>query len=482
MIDAIDLTSTQSNTPPEDPSHPCSSTSPLSFQQKHFWSASRKNPDVRLNISIALRLSGRLNEEILRLSFERIVERHSALRTRIALVEGTPRQLIDPPGRYHLDVRSIPSPPTDVEQIGMMVDEFLRAPFELMEGPIFKSRLLRLSQEENILLVNVHHIVIDGFSVGILFDELWHRYVAMSRQMPFGSSEPCAQYSDYAIWQEETHSAWLQENAQYWRERLASGEPIRFPVDHWLEEDGPPHRKAELLPLPFQFDEALTAGIYSSARRERTMPAMIVLTAYAALLSIWCNQSQFLVQMHVAGRDIPEYVDTIGFFPDVLFLQIRIRGGQSFKDLLADVIREVCEAYEHRSHWRLLTEETVESFESAARTGFNWTPGSEEELAGCPGPGIADQLEDQLTVKRFICGSPHKFPELDESSQFGAGFIWMYPGTVISGTLGYNTRFFSRAAAERFLTHLKVTIALINADSESLISSAFRHLAPKTYR
>jgi Condensation domain len=477
VIDTADQNTTRLEIQPEDTSHSSPSTAPLSFQQKHFWSASQKDPDMRLNVSTALRLSGGLNEEILRISLEQLVERHGALRTRITLIGGIPRQLIDPPGPYRLEERSISCSPEDVEQIGMMVDEFLRAPLNLVEGPILKSRLIRLSQEESILLINIHHIVIDGFSVGILFRELWQRYTAMSHQGSLESIEPCAQYSDYARWQGETHGAWLQEHAGYWRERLASSEPLRFPADPYIERCGPPHDKPELLLLPFQFDEALTAGIYAAARREGTMPAMIVLTAYAALLSTWCNQRRFLVHMHVAGRDIPEYIGTIGFFADVLFLRIEIRSGQTFRDLLADVTREVCEAYEHRGHWRLATEESLGDLESATRTGFNWTPGSEEEIAGCPSPAMAAQLADELAIEQFRYRSPHQFPRLDPSSRFGAGLIWMYPGTVISGTLGYNTRFFSPAGAERLLTNLRVAVGLFSADSDLLVSSALRHLA-----
>ena len=476
MTDAADPILTVSNRHFRDPSDFRPYIAPLSCQQKNFWGLCQTNVGMRLNISIVLRLLGRLNEEILRSSFELVIGRHEALRTRIRIVDGVPRQLIDPPGHYHLETQSIPCPPLEADRLQPIVDEFLRMPFDLVEGKLFKARLIRLSSGDSILLANIHHIIMDGFSVGILFGELWRYYGAMSRQTLPDIPEPRAQYSDYAIWQEDTRSAWLEEHAQYWKERLYNAKPLQFPVDHRLVSDVALRGKGEVSLLPFRFDESLTAGIYSAARREGTMPALIVLASYVVLLWRWCNQSEFLVIMYIAGRDIPEYVDTIGFFVDILPLRMEITGGETFKDLLAEVIREVCMACEHRSHSRLLTEATLGCVESTISTGFNWTPGSYDVLAGCPDPGIAEQLEGEIRVERFPCMIPQEFPELDESSRFAAGIIWMYPGTVITGSLGYNTSVFSNVGAEALIDNLKIVVGRLTSDSKLSISMALSEL------
>lgn len=264
---------------------------------------------MTLNISIALRCRDDGRKRILRKGFEHVIRRHSALRTRITLVHGAPRQLIDPPGRYNLGIRSISRQALEIEPLRTIVDEFLRTPFDLIEGKLFGSQLIRLSDSENILLINIHHILIDGFSVGIIFDELWHCYATMSRLEPVGFETLIAQYSDYAIWQEETQGAWLEEHAQYWEERLADVPPAQFPIDYCLAGGISACRKTNVALLPFRFNEALTAGIHAAARREGTMPALVVLAAFVALLWRWCDQSEFLVPIHIAGRDIPEYVD-----------------------------------------------------------------------------------------------------------------------------------------------------------------------------
>jgi hypothetical protein len=313
MADEADPVLTSPSGSINNPSDSRPYTAPLSYQQKCFWDISQKHPDACYDISIALRLSGRPREEILRRCFEHVVGRHSALRTRITVVDGTPCQLIDPHGRYRLDIKSIARQPgVEIERLREIVDEFLNMPFRLVEGDLLKSQLIVLSPKEHVLLLKIHHIIIDGFSVGILFDELWHSYGALSRLQLPDLPTVSAQYSDYAIWQQETRYSWLESNAKYWKARLADVEPIRIPIDQSPLGHAAAHRNKSLSLLTFEFDERLSAGIYLTARRHGTPPALIVLTAYIALLWRWCNQSEFLIPMHVSGRDNPDNVNTIG--------------------------------------------------------------------------------------------------------------------------------------------------------------------------
>jgi non-ribosomal peptide synthetase component F len=176
--------------------------------------------------------------------------------------------------------------------------------------------------------------------------------------------------------------------------------------------------------------------------------------------------------MHVSGRDNPDNVNTIGFFADVLLLRMEVTGEESFKSLVDSVIQEFCAAYEHRSHWRFFSETDIPNVEKkSGGTCFNWTSRSCDELAGCPAQGIVQQLEGEISVERFPCEIPRRFPQIDEPSPFAVGFIWMYPGSVITGSLGYNTSILSKAAVEILMEHLKVAIKRFSEDPEQRISS-----------
>ena len=471
MADETDPVLTSANGSIDGPSDSCPYTAPLSYQQKCFWDLSQKHPGACLDISIALRLSGKLHEEILRRCFEHVVDRHSALRTRITVLDGGPCQMIDPPDRYRLDIKSIaPQPGVEIERLREMVDDFFNMSFHLLGGDLFRAQLIVLSKNDHVMLVKIHHIIIDGFSVGILFDELWHCYGAMSRRRLPDLPKVHMQYSDYARWQRQTRQSWLANNAKYWKARLANVEPLKIPIDQSSSDHGAGCPDKNLSLLTFDFDERLSAGIYVAARCHGTPPALIVLSAYVALLSWWCNQNEFLIPMHVSGRDEPENINTIGVFADVLLLRMEVTGKERFEILVDKVIQEVCAAYEHRSHWRLFSETDIPHVEKSGRTCFNWTPRSSDELAGCPSQGILQQLEGEISVERFPCEIPHRFPEIDESSQFAVGFIWMHPGRVITGTLGYNTSILSKDRAEMLVETLKVAIERFSEAPEQQIS------------
>jgi Condensation domain len=364
---------------------------PLSFQQRFHWDNSRRLSDLNLNFPFALLITGALDIERLRESFEAVIRRHGALRTRIAVTRGEPRQIVDLPGRFRLEVVSRP------HDLGSEVEGYLNCPFDLVGGKLFRARLVRLSRGEHILLVCAHHLIMDAHSVSVLSNELWYLYGSRAPALPVLHT----QYSDYALRQMQAHASWLESHARYWTERLANAEPLRLPAERLLTVGA----TTSVGHFKIEFEGALTAAIDAAARRWKTMPAMLVLTAFVAALSAWSRQKDFIVPIVFSGRDDPDTLGLIGFFSYVLLLRMQTEGARDFGDLRDRVNREFCLACAGEDHGRVVTglladlppKEGMKLF----GTSFNWLSMSSSELAGAPSQAILNRLQGNLEVTPF---------------------------------------------------------------------------------
>ena len=208
---------------------------PLSFAQQRLWFLDQLEPDSpAYNIPAAYRVAGRLDASALERAINEVVRRHEVLRTTFAVVDGEPVQIVAPFLLVPLpvvDLRSLPADERESEALRLAVADAHR-PFDLRRGPLLRARLLRLGEEGHVLFLNMHHIVSDGWSMGVLFRELSVLYGAFSR----GESSPLAdlpiQYADFALWQRE----WLQGEVLaaelgYWRDRLQGASELQLPTD-----------------------------------------------------------------------------------------------------------------------------------------------------------------------------------------------------------------------------------------------------------
>jgi hypothetical protein len=364
---------------------------PLSFQQQFHWDNAQRLSDLNLNFPFALLLTGTLDIERLRECLERIVRRHAALRTRILLVKGEPRQVVDASGHFRLEVVSRP------HDLASAVEEYLNGPFDLVGGRLMRARLLRLSRHQHVLLVCAHHLVMDAFSLRVLSNELWHCYVNRSPRLP---ALPM-QYADYATRQRAAHGQWLERHGAYWTERLATAVPLRLPAESGNSVD----------PLTavgsFQLDleGALAVAIHRAARLWQTIPALLMLTAFSVVLSRWSGQEDFVVPLVFAGRDDPDCLDLIGFFSYVLLLRVQLRKAEDFRGLLARVSREFWVACERQDHGRvvtgLLASLPARDGMKLFSTSFNWLSMSAAELAGTPSQAVLGPLEGKLAISPF---------------------------------------------------------------------------------
>ena len=295
---------------------------PLSFAQQRLWFLDQLEPgSAAYNIPAALRMRGRLEVEALRRTIETIVERHEALRTTFVSDGGEPRQEIHPATGWALPCIELAAA-DDVE--GRAQAEAAQ-PFDLAAGPLLRTTLLRLGDEEHVLLVTMHHIVSDGWSLGVLVREVMALYPALAEGTCPTLAPLPVQYADFALWQR----GWLQgevldEQLGYWRERLAGVPALALPTDR-ARPAVASHRGAT---HAFGLPAALTSKLRRLGRQHGATLYMTLLAAFEALLYRYSEQESFAVGTPIANRTDEALEPLIGFFVNTLALRAN-RGGQS---------------------------------------------------------------------------------------------------------------------------------------------------------
>lgn len=326
---------------------------PLTARQSQAWQHMVKagTPLSVRACCFGVRILGPLNREALERSIEAVVSRHESLRTRIVSVDGVPRQEFDS-GRFELSrVDLAAMAPTNREaELLLLADEFLREKVDIAVGPLFAARLLRASETEHVLMLALHHIVMDGASREILISEIWSSYNDTVQGRSLAPLRMPTQYGDYAIWQQSNKAAWFESNAAYWKDRLSGVPRVQIPTDAVAATGEQP--AGAKLTIPFSDTQAL--ALRELARRERTMLSLVVLSVYAVVMSRWCGQNDLVVCCPFNGRDYSWMQGMIGWLSFPLHLRIEVSGRDSFVDLLRRVKAEFYTAYErHDFGWAI---------------------------------------------------------------------------------------------------------------------------------
>ena len=322
---------------------------PLSFAQERLWFIDRLEPGSAVyNIPVAWRLDGALDEAALERALGEIVRRHEALRTTFREVDGSPVQVIAPFGGFTLpveDLSGLGEADREVEARRRATEEAMR-PFDLAAGPLFRAALLRLGEESHVLLLSMHHIVSDGWSMGVLFRELSALYAAYREGRESPLPELAVQYADYAVWQREhLRGERLERQLSYWRERLAGApELLELPTDHPRPAVQTYRGASERIELPGELLERLRA----LGRSEGATLYMVVLSAFQVLLSKYSGSEDIVVGSPIAGRTRDEVAGLIGFFVNTLVLRTDLGGDPSFREVLRRVREVTLGAYEHQ--------------------------------------------------------------------------------------------------------------------------------------
>jgi amino acid adenylation domain-containing protein len=299
----------------------------LSFGQQRLWFLDRLEPGGNAyHIPFELRLRGPLRIDALRLALNTIVERHTVLRATFPERDGRPVQLIGSAG-VELPVHEGVADHRD------WVNRLARAPFDLARGPVLRADLLRLAPDDHLLLIIVHHIVFDAWSVGVLLGELSELYRAYSAGLTPELSELTDQYSDFVAWQHERLSGpLLRRQLDYWRERLAGA-----PALLTLPTDRPRPRLQSFAGAAYEFTipDPLLGKLRVLSRTSRSTTFMILLAAFQALLAMHAGQDDVVIGTPVAARPDPRWEKLIGFFVNTIALRANLSDNPTFTELLA---------------------------------------------------------------------------------------------------------------------------------------------------
>ncbi|HEY9284249.1 MAG TPA: amino acid adenylation domain-containing protein, partial [Pyrinomonadaceae bacterium] len=427
-----------------DSAEPVLSVAPASFGQQRLWFLDQLEPGARAyNVPMAVRLGGALRAAALGQALTEVVRRHEALRTTFAADEAGPVQLVGRPTPVALplvDLSALPEAAARAAAARLAAAEAARA-FDLANGPLLRATLLRLTSEEHVLLFTMHHIVSDGWSMGVLGREMVALYGAFSRGAASPLAELPIQYGDYARWQR----GWLQgevleRQLSYWRGQLVGAPPmLELPTDR----PRPRVQTGRGAEIGLTLGEALSRRLRGLSQERGATLFMTLLAAWQALLWRWSGQEDVVVGTPIAGRGQVETEGLIGLFINTLALRARVDARAGFDALLGQVREVTLGAYTHQD---LPFERVVEELEPGR--GLSHTPlfqvmftlhnEPEGALSG-EGDGLAAEMWQApvASVKFDLTLSLHETEE------------------GIDGALGYSTDLFDEATIRRMIEHFR---------------------------
>ena len=428
---------------------------PLSYAQQRLWFIHQLDPASPVyNIPLGVRLRGELDIAALRATLTEIVRRHEALRTTFSVREGQPQQIIQPPADQELPVTDLANLADAEQEAGRIANEEARLPFDLERGPLLRARLLRLSEEQHVLLVTMHHIVSDGWSMGVLVKEVAALYAAFAAGEPAALAELPLQYADYAVWQREwLRGEVLEQQLGYWREQLAGAPAVlELPSDH----PRPALQSFRGSFEPVTVDAAVTERLKELSRREGVTLFMLLLGAWQVLLSRYTNAEEIVVGTPIANRQRGEVEGLIGYFVNALALRTDLSGDPTFRELLARVREVALGAYLHQD---VPFEKLVEELQPERSLSYN--PLFQVVFALENTPDFNLQLPG-LNISGLNAGSG--------TAKFDLRLSMSEIGRELMGTLQYSTDLFEPLTIQRMLGHLQTLLASIANKPDARIS------------
>jgi amino acid adenylation domain-containing protein len=445
--------------PPVEPAR-VGDEAPASSAQERLWFFHQLDPTgSTLNVPHPLRLAGPLRPEALSRALAAVVRRHGALRTSFSYGEGGLRQRIAPPGPLALpriDLGALP-PSLRQEEARRLTMEEAREPFDLATTPLWRARLLRLGDEEHVLILNFHHAVVDGWSVGLLERELAVLYAGDE------PPRPALQYADFAVWQRRWQTdAGLASQLAWWRKQLAGMPPsLDLPSDR--SRPARPSFRGGLRSLPLSPE--LSAGVKELGRQEGSTLFMTAFAAFAALLGRYTGRADVVLGSPAANRHQPGTEGIVGFFVGNMVLRLDLGGDPTFRELLRRARETALGAYAHPD---IPFERLVEDLEMA------------RDKSRSP-------LFQVMLLVQAADGEPLRFGGLaaepvevhSATSQFDLTLFVDERPQGLALLAEYSTDLFEGETVERLLAHLSSLLAAVVAEPDLRLSGLPAEIAPR---
>ena len=402
-----------------------------------------------------MRLHGVLNLSALARSFAELVRRHETLRTTFHVVDEQPAQVVSPapaPELPFFDLSHLDVAGREAE-VARLAREEARLPFDLATGPLLRLRLLRLAEEEHVLLMTMHHIVSDAWSMGVLVKEVITLYSAYSQGQPSPLPDLPVQYADYAIWQREYLTGeLLEQQLVYWRKQLKGVAALELPRERPRRSERS-HRAAS---AGLKLTEELTQSLRKLSERAGATLYMTLLAAFQTLLHRYTNQRDISVGTAIANRNRAEIEGLIGFFVNTLVMRTDFSGDPTFGELLGRVRETALSAYANQD---VPFERLVEELQP------------ERDLSHSPLFQVLFTLQNAPAAKAELSGFELKVLERDfPFARFDLSLVVEESDEGVRGLLHGNLDLFEPERLHRFVEHYEVLLKSIVADHEQKIS------------
>jgi amino acid adenylation domain-containing protein len=434
-----------------------SQSAPLSFAQQRLWFLQQLEPDSSAyHITQTWRLQGPLHLDALQQALATILERHESLRTYFVATNGFPRQMIAPLEVFELPLIDLSAETSSREErLKSQLEEEAHRPFDLTSGLMLRATLIRLSEEQHVLQIVMHHIASDGWSMNILNRELPLLYLAFASGQPSPLPKLTIQYADFAAWQRQ----WLvgdvlESQLSYWKQQLSGAPPLlELPTDY-PRPPQPSYRGAQ---LTLTISQSLTKALKRLSQQTGTTLFITLLAAFNTLLYRYTQQDDIVVGSPIANRNRMELEGLIGFFANTLALRTDLSGNPSFRELLERVRQVAFGAYAHQD---VPFEKLVEELQP--ERNLSYSPLFQVMLVLQNAPRSAQRLADLHLQPEPVENATAKFDLTLSMSETAEG---------LRGVLEYSTDLFEAATIERMVGHFQTLLEGIVANPEQSIAT-----------
>jgi acyl carrier protein len=437
---------------------------PLSFAQQRLWFLEQLEPGSPVyNCPGGAHLRGNLDVEALEQSLNEIIRRHESLRTSFATVMGEPVQVIRSEWKLKLEVEDL-SALDNAErtaQVELRTQAEARKGFDLANGPLLRARLLRLAEDEHVVLFTMHHIVSDAWSLGVFLNELATHYQAHRRGGRAELAELSIQYADYALWQREYLSGEvLEQQLGYWTKQLAGmPAPLNLPLDR-PRGDEQTHRGAQ---QAITLSPELAEELRAFSKREGVTLYMTLLAAFNVLLHYYTGQDDIVVGTNVSNRSRLETDQLIGFFVNQLPMRTKFSSDLAFRELLGQVREMTIDAYAHQD---IPFDKLVDALKLERNLSRAPLFQVKIDLLNAP---LLDMTETDLSIAPLIVDNG--------GSHLDLIFSFVNTQTELTGWLLYNTDLLDSSTVLRMFNQFELLLKHIVTRPEARLSTLVESLA-----